>query len=69
MENIQKYRFRFEIIEEGQIFKPILGLAASKIYFFYSQKKLRVGHVYIDKSFDTIFNIGGGWDRGVPHAI
>ena len=27
----------------------------------FSKKNSRIGYVCIEKSFDTIFNIGGGW--------
>ena len=34
---------------------PFSGLAPSKL-----KKKIRVGYVYIEESFDTIFNMGYG---------
>ena len=37
---------------------PFSGLATPKRKFF--QNKLRVGYVYIEDSFDTIFNISYG---------
>ena len=37
---------------------PFSGPAPSKQKFF--KKKLRVGYVYIEESFDTIFNMGYG---------
>ena len=42
---------------------PFSGQAPSKQNFF--QQKSRVGYVYIEESFDTIFNMGygGGWGR------
>ena len=40
---------------KDQILMPLSGLAPSKLKFF--QQKLRVGHVYINESFDIIFNM------------
>ena len=37
---------------------PFSGLAPSKLKIF--QQKLRVDYVYIEESFDTIFNMGYG---------
>ena len=37
---------------------PLSGLAPSKPNFF--QKKLKIGYVYINESFDTIFNMDFG---------
>ena len=51
---------------KGQILMPFSGLAPSKLKFF--SKKLRVGFVYIEESFDSIFNMGYGGPTG-PHAL
>ena len=40
-----------EIFIKGQNLRPFSGLALSKI----------VGYVYMEKSFDTIINMGYGW--------
>ena len=49
---------------------PISGLATSKLIFF-SNKKLRVGYMYKEESFDTIFNMGygGGVVWRLPHGL
>ena len=51
---------------------PFSGLAPSKLKFVF--KKLRVGHVYIEESFDTLFNMGYGsgncpFFRGVSQCL
>ena len=48
---------------------PFSGLAPSKLKMF--SKKLRVGYVFIEESFDTIFNMGygGGLQDPPPHAL
>ena len=46
----------FENFEKGQILRCFSGLAPSKLKIF--SKKLRVGYVYIEESFDTLFNMG-----------
>ena len=40
---------------------PLSGLAPPKLKFF--QQKLRVGHVYINESLDTIFNMDFGSEK------
>ena len=40
---------------------PLSGLASSKLKFV--QQKLRVGHVYINESLDTIFNMDFGSEK------
>ena len=50
-----------KFFEKCQILMPFSGLAPSKLTFF--QKNLRVGYVYIEESFDTIFNMGYGGAR------
>ena len=42
---------------------PFSGLAPSKLKIV--KKKIRVGYVYIEESFDTIFNMG---NRGAYRA-
>ena len=49
--------FLFRIFEKGQIFMPVSGLAPSKLKI---KKKIRVGYVYIEESFDTINSMGYG---------
>ena len=44
--------------------RPFSGLGPLKLKFF--QQNLRVGYVYIEESFDTIFNMGYGGGRTVP---
>ena len=48
----------FRISEKGQILRLFSGLAPSKLKLF--PKKLRVGYVCIEESFDIIFNMGYG---------
>ena len=43
---------------------PFSGLAPSRLKFF--QKEIRVGYVYIEESFDTIFNMGYGGAYNAP---
>ena len=46
--------FGFERLEKGQILRLFSGVAPLKLH------NLSVGYVYIENSFDTIFNIGYG---------
>ena len=48
---------------------PFSGLAPSKLNI---KKKIRVGYVYIEESFDTIFNMGyggGAYNARAPHGL
>ena len=45
--------FGFYIVKKGQILRPFSGLAPSKLKLF--SKKIKVGYMYIEESFDTIF--------------
>ena len=74
--------FISEVSYNGQILTPFSGQAPSKLCFisiknlllfpsilkndFFSKKKIRVGYVYIEESFDTIFNMGYGGPTGPP---
>ena len=60
--------FGFKFVEKGQIFKAFFRPGALK-----TEKKfetnLTVGYVYLEESFDTIFNMGyggGGVQRPPP---
>ena len=45
-------------IAKGKICKPFVGLAPLKLKFL--SKEIKGGYVYIEESFDTIFNMGYG---------
>ena len=51
--------FGLEIFEKGKISMPFSVPAPWKLSIF-STTKIRVGYVYIEESFDTIFNMGYG---------
>ena len=46
---------------------PFSGLAPSKLKMF--STKIRVGYVYIEESFDTIFNMGYGGRTTPPPLL
>ena len=48
--------FGLNIFYEGQILMPFSGLTPLKL----KKEKIRVGYVYIEESYDTIFNMGYG---------
>ena len=64
LENIQNEDYGFVFVEN---FDAFLGLAPSKLTF--KKKKWRVGYVYIEDSFDTIFNMGYGGGAYNPHGL
>ena len=49
-------------------FEAFFRPSALKTDFFF-QKNLTVGYVYIEESFDTIFNMGYGGGRCLPHGL
>ena len=46
------------MFEKAKILMPYSGLETSKLKIF--QQNLRVGYMYIEELFDTIFNMGYG---------
>ena len=60
--------FGLTFFEKGQILMPLTGLAPSKLKI---KKKLRVGYVYLEESFDAIFNMGygGGAYNAPPNSL
>ena len=54
---------------------PFSGLAPSNLIFF--SKKIRVGYVYMEETFDIIFDmgyVGGGgvqrpWPKGLKYQV
>ena len=49
----------FKLLKKSQILRPFFRPSALKTYFFF-QKNLTVGYMYIEESFDTNFNMGYG---------
>ena len=58
LKNIQNENFGLIFLGKGQILMPFSGLAPSKLIFF--SKQIKGNYVYMEESFDTIFNMGYG---------